>query len=98
MHYCISTYSMQEDFQMGGKFAIAFVCWIAALAGVIKLIHALSPGPDGAFFYHDSVAMILVGGFFLLSAMTIKKIYYSLRYPSQDSGVSTSYVVVNTPR
>ena len=84
---------------MWGKFAFAFVCWLATLGGVIKLIHALPPSPGGGFLYHDSVAMILVGGFFLLSAMTIKKIHYSLRYPSsQDSGLSTSYVVVNPPR
>lgn len=79
------------------KFAIAFVCWLAALVGVIKLIHALPPSPGGGFLYHDSVALILVGGFFLLSAMTIKKIHYYLGYPSQDSGLSTSYVVVNPP-
>jgi hypothetical protein len=83
---------------MWGKFAIAFVCWLATLVGIIKLIHALPPSPGGGFLYHDSVALILVGGFFLLSAMTIKKIHYSLRYPSQDSGLSTSYVLVNPPR
>ena len=83
---------------MWGKFAITFVCWLATLGGAIKLIHALPPSPGGGFLYHDSVTMILVGGFFLLSAMTIKKIHYSLRYPSQDSGLSTSYVVVNPPR
>ncbi|MGB7920263.1 MAG: hypothetical protein WCF40_09405 [Desulfobacterales bacterium] len=83
---------------MWGKFAIAFVCWLAALIGVIKLIHALPHNPGGGFLYHDSVAMILVGGFFLLSAMTIKKIHYFLGYPSQDSGLSTSYVAINTPR
>ena len=83
---------------MWGKFAIAFVCWLATLGGVIKLIHALPPSTGGGFLDHDSVAMILVGGVFLLSAMTIKKIHYSLRYPSQDSGLSTSYVVVNPPR
>ncbi len=83
---------------MWGKFAIAFVCWLATLGGIIKLIHALPPSPGGGFLYHDSVALILVGGFFLLSAMTIKKIHYSLRYPPQDSGLSTSYVLVNPPR
>lgn len=82
---------------MWGKFAIAFVCWLAALVGVIKLIHVLPPSPGGEFLYHDSVAMILVGGFFLLSAMTIKKIHYFLGYPSRNSGLSTFYVVVNPP-
>ncbi len=84
---------------MWGKFAIAFVCWLAALGGVIKLIHALPPSPGGGFLYDDSVTMILVGGFFLLLAMTIKKIYcIFLGTSSQISGSSTTYVVVNPPR
>jgi hypothetical protein len=83
---------------MWGKFAIVFVCWLATLGGVIKLIHVFPLSPGGGFLYHDSVAMILVGGSFILLAMTIKKIHYSLRYPSQDSGLSTSYAVVNPPR
>lgn len=83
---------------MWGKFAIAFVCWLAALGAAIKLIHALPSSPGGGFLYHDSVAMILVGGFFLLLAMTIKKFLYFLGHQSQVSGLSTSYVVVNPPR
>lgn len=58
---------------MWGKFAAAFVCWLAALEGAIRLIHALPLSPDGGYLYHDSVALILVGGSFLLLAMTIKK-------------------------
>lgn len=75
---------------MWGKFAITFVCWLASLGGVIKLIHALPPSPGGGFLYHDSVTMILVGGFFLFMAMTIKKFLYFLGYQSQVSGLSTS--------
>ncbi len=82
---------------MWGKFAIAFVCWLVALEGAIKLIHALPPSPGGGYLYHDSVTMILVGVFFLLTAMTIKKIHYFLGYPSQAPGLSTSYDVVNSP-
>ena len=55
------------------KFASAFVCWFAALGGVLKLMQAFVLGPDGGYLYHDSVAMLLVGGSFLLLAMTIKK-------------------------
>jgi uncharacterized membrane protein YidH (DUF202 family) len=58
------------------KFASAFVCWFAALGGVIKLIHAVPLRPGGGYFYHESVAMILVGGSFLLLAMTIKKFQF----------------------
>ena len=58
---------------MWGRFATAFVCWLAALGGAIRLIHALPHSPGGGYLYHDSVAMILVGGSFLLLAMTIKK-------------------------
>jgi hypothetical protein len=83
---------------MWEKFAIAFVCWLAALAGVINLIIALPPSPGGGFLYHDSVAMILVGGFFLFMAMTIKKFLHFLGYQSQVSGLLTSYAVVNPPR
>ena len=83
---------------MWGKFAIAFVCWLASLGGVIKLIHALPPSPGGGFLYHDSVTMILVGGFFLFMAMTIKKLLHFWGYQSQVSGLSTSYAVVNPPR
>ena len=79
------------------KFAIAFVCWLAALGGAIKLIHALSPSPGGGYLYLDSVAMILVGGSLLLLAMTIKKFLYFLGYQLQISGSSTTYVVVNPP-
>jgi uncharacterized membrane protein YidH (DUF202 family) len=61
---------------MWGKFAIAFICWLAALGGVLKLIHAFPLSPSGGHLYHDSVAMILVGGSFLLLAMTIKKFLY----------------------
>jgi hypothetical protein len=83
---------------MQGEFAIAFVCWIATLGGVIKLIHALPPRPSGGFLYHDSVTMILVGGFFLFMAMTIKKFLHFLGYQSQVSCLPTSYAVVNPPR
>jgi hypothetical protein len=83
---------------MWGKFAIAFVCWLFILGGVIKLIHALPPRPGGGFLYHDSVTMILVGGIFLFMAMTIKKFLHFLGYQSQVSGLPTSYAVVNPPR
>ncbi|MEN8759495.1 MAG: hypothetical protein ABF303_13630 [Desulfobacterales bacterium] len=75
---------------MWGKFAIAFVCWLASLGGVIKLIHALPPSPGGGFLYHDSVTMILVGGFFLFMAMTIKKFLHFLGYQYQATGLLTS--------
>jgi hypothetical protein len=97
MYYISPVRGIREDFQMWGKFAIAFVCRLAALAGGIKLIHALPPSPGGGYLYHDSVAMILVGGSFLLLAMTIKKFLYFLRYQIQISGLSTSYVVVDPP-
>jgi uncharacterized membrane protein YidH (DUF202 family) len=61
---------------MWGRFATAFVCWLAALGGAIRLIHALPHSPGGGYLYHDSVAMILVGGSFLLLAMTIKKFQF----------------------
>lgn len=83
---------------MWGKFAIAFVCWIATLKGVIKLIHALPPRPGGGFLYHDSVTMILVGGIILFMAMTIKKFLHFWVYQSQVSGLPTSYAVVNPKR
>jgi hypothetical protein len=83
---------------MWGKFAVAFVCWVAALGGVLKLIHAFPLSPGGGFLYHDSVAMILVGGSFLILAKTIKKFLYFWGYQSQVSGLSTSYVVVKPPR
>jgi len=69
---------------MWGKFAIAFICWIATLGGVTKVIHSLPPRPGGGFLYHDSVTMILVGGFFLITAMTIKKIYAFFGVPASD--------------
>ena len=69
---------------MRGKFAITFVCWLATLGGAIKLIHALPPSPGGGFLYHDSGTMILVGGFFLITAMTIKKIYAFFGVPASD--------------
>ena len=83
---------------MWGKFAIAFVCWLATLGGAIKLIHALPPSPGGEFLYHDSVTMILVGGLFLFIAMTIKKLRHFLGYQSQVSGLPNSYAVANPPR
>jgi hypothetical protein len=58
------------------------------------LIRALPPIPGGGYLYHDSVAMILVGGSFPILAMVIKKFLYFLGYQPQISDTSTTYVVV----
>lgn len=58
---------------MWGKLSIVSACWLASLAGVIKLFHALPPGFWRRLFLNDSVTMILAGCSLLLLAMAIKK-------------------------